>query len=91
MAATLSAKSLVPRSSIEMLMETGSTIPRWRHRVIWTSTAPITHSVRGRTSAVRSASGTNSAGEIGPNSGWVQRSNASAPMQASVRRSTLGW
>ena len=40
---------------------------------------------------VASAVGMNTAGDIGPCSGWCQRSRASAAAMFPVRRSMMGW
>ena len=57
----------------------------------WRVAESITQRVIGVTSAVVSASATNSPGETGPNSGWVQRSSASALSQLPEPRPTFGW
>ena len=53
--------------------------------------ASITQRVIGVTSAVVSASATNSPGETGPSCGWVQRSSASTLVQAPDSSITFGW
>ena len=72
---------------------TTSKVVRWEpgHAVACTQASWSTHAPIGPMRPLRSAIGMNASGGMTPRRGWSQRSSASVPVIAPVRRSTWGW